>query len=305
MPERERWWSWNAERYAAEQRVDKGWSETSVQNATRCLRAWPSRFEAAGLPRPTFAADVTAEQVLAWKADPRGPGHYSRAPGSLKQTTAFQALYVLRGFLRWTGNPVAGLEPIWRSVRGDATNRRWFDRETVNRLWNACESDRERLVVALTALAGLRRREVHLLRAGDCSLAMDDPRIVVSRKGGKRQELPIGNGVANALRPFVIARPAAERVFPASYNVIDRDLRRIGKRAGIPRLSCHDLRRSFGRMLYYDSGVDVNRIRMLYGHRDAAMTYYYIGAEADDLRLAVRSFDAPFRALAKPVPVGA
>ena len=35
-------------------------------------------------------------------------------------------------------------------------------------------------------------------------------------------------------------------------------------------------------MLYYDRAVDVNRIRMLYGHRDAAMTYYYIGAQADD-----------------------
>lgn len=304
VPEKGRWWSWNAKRYAAEQRVARGWSETSVRNAERCLRAWPSRFAAAGLGSPLDASAVTADMVLAWKASPRGPGHYSRAPRPVKQTTAFQALYVLRGFLRQSGNPVAEMDAIWRSVRGDATNRRWFDRETVNRLWRACSSDRERLVVALTAWAGLRRNEVFLLRAGDCSLAVDGPRIVVSRKGGKRQELPIGNGVANALRPFVLDQPTDARVFPASYNVIDRDLRRVGRRIGLERISCHDLRRSFGRMLYYDENVDVNRIRMLYGHRDAAMTYYYIGAQADDLREAIRSFDAPLRPMAKPLPAG-
>lgn len=305
MPERERWWSWNANRYAAEQRVEKGWSETSVRNAERCLREWPARFGAAKLGVPVFASDVSAETVIAWKNRPMGPGHYSRKSGPLKQTTAFQALFTLRGFLRWCGNPIAENDAIWRSVRGDATNRRWFDSSTVNRLWAACQSDRERLVVALTAWAGLRRNELFLLRVGDCSLAMDDPRIVVSRKGSKRQELPVGNGVANALRPFVFGRSADERVFPASYNVIDRDLRRVGRRLGIQKVSCHDLRRSFGRMLYHDRNVDVNRIRMLYGHRDAAMTYYYIGAQADDLREAVRSLDVSSRPLSKPVPVGA
>ncbi|MFZ0699707.1 MAG: site-specific integrase [Thermoplasmata archaeon] len=234
-----------------------------------------------------------------------GPGHYSRRVGRLKQTTAFQALHILRGFLRWARNPVAEKDAIWRSVRGDATNRRWFDRRTVDHLWNACETDRERLVVALTAWAGLRRIEVSLLRVGDCSLAVDDPRVIVNRKGGKRQEVPVGNGVANALRPLVVGREPGEPVFPASYNVIDGDLRRVGRRVGIPKISCHDLRRSFGRMLYYDLGVDINRIRMLYGHRDAAMSYYYIGAQSDDLREAVHSFDTPARPPWKPLPVGA
>jgi hypothetical protein len=43
---------------------------------------------------------------------------------------------------------------------------------------------------------------------------------------------------------------------------------------------------------------------MLYGHRDAAMTYYYIGAQADDLRAAVRSLDALARPPVVPRPVG-
>jgi integrase len=303
VPERGRWWDWNGGRYEAEQRLKRGWSETSVSNAIRCLRSWPARFTAAGLPKPTFASDVTAEMVLAWKQAPVGPGHYSRKRQPLKQTTAFQALWSLRGFLRWAGSPIAEQEPLWRSVRGDATNRRWFDQATVNRLWAGCASDRERLVVALTAWAGLRRIEIERLRVDDVALPVDDPRIVVSRKGGRRQELPIGKGAANALRPFAAGRPASERVFPASYNVIDRDLRRIGARIGIPRISCHDLRRTFGRMLY-ERGVDINRIRVLFGHRDAAMTYYYIGAESDNLRDAVRQLDLPSRPFSTPVPVG-
>ncbi len=85
-PEPGRWWSYNAGSYAREQRVERGWSETTVDNTVRCLRAWPDRFEASGLPRPIVASDITAEMILAWKSEPWGPGHYCRKPAPLRST---------------------------------------------------------------------------------------------------------------------------------------------------------------------------------------------------------------------------
>jgi integrase len=126
--------------------------------------------------------------------------------------------------------------------------------------------------VVLPGWAGLRRREVCLLRLGDVSLPLDNPSMVVTRKGGRRQELPLSAGLAAELRPFVFGRPLTELVYPASYNVIDRDLRRLGARLGISRVSAHDLRRTFGRIQYYEKDVDINRIRILYNHRDTAQT---------------------------------
>lgn len=138
----------------------------------------------------------------------------------------------------------------------------------------------------------------------DCNLAMDGPRIVVTRKAGRCQELPVFRATTNALRPFVLGRPPDDRVFPATYNVIDRDLRRLGARVGISRISCHDLRRTFGRLLLYDHKVDVNRILVLYGHRDTAMTLYYIGASSDGLHDAINAFDAAPDRVRQPIPAG-
>lgn len=289
-PERTRWWAEAAREYAAEGRERSRWGDVGAANVERCLRVWPDRFEAAGLPRPIHARDVTPEMVTAWKAEPWGPGHLSRQPGRLRQTTAFQALWTLRGFLRAHGAQVASVDGLWKMRRGDATRRRWYDGPTVDRLYQLAATDRVRLALALTAWAGLRRREAVDLRVRDVDLDVSAPSLTVSRKGGRRQLLPIARSVANAIRPFASREPDAT-VYPSGYNSFARDLERLGRRAGLPGLSPHDLRRTFGRMLYYERHADINTIRVLYGHSSTEMTLYYIGASADELRSAVRLLD--------------
>lgn len=291
--ERARWWSEAARQYAGKGRAEGRWNEISASNVERCLRVWPARFDAAGLGRPLHARDVTAEMIVKWREHPMGPGHYSRSAAPIRSTTAFQAVWVLRGFLRAHGSRVAETDRLWRLRRGDATRRRWFDGDVVDRLWNAASNDHERAALVLTAWAGLRRSEACSLRVADVQLAVDVPSITVTRKGGRRQELPIARAVANALRPLVLGRCDSERVYPRSYSTFARDLRELGRRAGVGAVAAHDLRRTFGRMLYYERGQDLNTIRVLYGHASVAMTEYYIGASQDALRSAVDSFDRP------------
>lgn len=288
-----RWWAQASKDHATEGLREGRWGPVGAANVERCLRVWPARFEAAGLPRPLRASDITREMISTWSGDPWGPGHYSRCPGRLAPGTAFQALWVLRGFLRRHRCAVAEIHGLWRLKRGDATRRRWYDGATVDRLFDLAGSDGLRLALALTAWAGLRRREACELRVRDANLDMAAPTVLVARKGGRRQLLPIARSVANCLRPFVVGRPPDATVYPKGYNAFGRDLSRLGRRAGLPGLSAHDLRRTFGRMLYYERHADLNTIRVLYGHASQEMTAYYIGASADELRSTVDLLDRP------------
>jgi len=298
VPERERWWAEASERYAERKRLDGVWSRAGAAGAARCLRAWPRRFEAAGLPRPNHARDVTAAMVLAWKERPMGYTRWDSRPKPVRSTTAFQAIWHLRKFLREHHNPIAKKEGLWRGKPGDAVNRRWFDSDTIDRMY-ADANERQRLVLALAAWAGLRRREIASLRVGDVNMAVDNPRMVVTRKGGRRQELPISKAVLNVVRPWVVGRGADEMVYPQGYFAIQRDAEALGRIIGRP-VSCHDLRRSFGRILY-KRGVDVNTIRVLYNHSSSEMTLYYIGETLDGMRAAVEKFDLPRGPVETPI----
>jgi integrase len=244
VPERERWWAEASERYAERRRLAGEWSRAGAAGAARCLKAWPGRFEAAGLPRPNHTRDVTAEMVLTWKERPMGFTRWDSRPKPVRSTTAFQAIWHLRNFLREYRNPIAEKEGLWRGKPGDAVNRRWFDCETIDRMY-AGATERQRLVLALAAWAGLRRREISSLRVGDVTLTIDNPRMVVTRKGGRRQELPISKAVLNVLRPWIVGRAPEDTVYPQGYFAVQRDVEAIGRIIRRP-VSCHDLRRSFG-----------------------------------------------------------
>jgi integrase len=298
VPERERWWAEASERYAERRRLDGEWSRAGAAGAARCLKAWPGRFEAAGLPRPNHARDVTAEMVLTWKERPMGFTRWDSRPKPVRSTTAFQAIWHLRNFLREYRNPIAEKEGLWRGKPGDAVNRRWFDCETIDRRY-AGATERQRLVLALAAWAGLRRREISSLRVGGVTLTIDNPRMVVTRKGGRRQELPISKAVLNVLRPWIIGRAPEDTVYPQGYFAVQRDVEALARIIRRP-VSCHDLRRSFARILYR-RGVDINTIRVLYNHSTTEMTLYYIGETLDGMRAAVEKFDLPRPRVEQPI----
>lgn len=291
VPERGRWWTEATERYAREKVSEGEWGFRTAENCARDLLVWPRRFELAGLGRPGHARDVTAAMVVAWKANPVGPGGRSRPAGRMADTTVDAALIELRGFMRWARNPIAEKYGVWRHKRGQASRRRWYDAVTVDRVFRTVP-EHTRPMVALMAWVGLRRREAWSLRVTDVNLAADAPSVHIIRKGGTPADLPIPKVVLNALRPAVFGKAPDERVYPCCIGQLDVELRETGRLLGI-QLSAHDLRRTFGRCLYYDHHVDVNDIRVLYGHRTTEMTAYYIGADADRIRSAVGSFDRP------------
>jgi integrase len=178
--------------------------------------------------------------------------------------------------------------------RGDTKPKDWRDSATVERLYRACRTDAERLLIAALGWAGLRRGGLHELRVRDVNLDMAHPSVYARMKGGRMVELPIARGVATALRPFILGRSPDDRVWPYHHRGwMATVLHRICDRAAVPRMYPHALRATFGHILRFERGVETETIRQLLGHRDQKTTRICIGEDVVDMRTAVETFDRP------------
>ena len=204
----------------------------------------------------------------------------------------------LRQFLRWAGNPVTESRRLWRLPSGAPGHRRWLTKEQLERLFRSAHG-RERLLIALEGLNGLRRVEVLRLRRKD--VRPDEGILCVlgkGRYGGKWRTIPMHPGVRPLVLEGMAGLPEDSRLFPMSASGADLLLARAAARAGFGasgiRVSHHDLRRTFGRIAH-DSGMDLVQLKNLLGHASVEMTVHYIGLDADRMRtgLARLSLEGP------------
>jgi integrase len=196
----------------------------------------------------------------------------------------------LQQFLRWGKNDLAESRKVWRLPSGTPTRRRWLTRDQLEQLFGAAEGA-ERLLIALEGLNGLRRIEVLRLRRKDVHL--DEGVLSVlgkGRNGGKWRTIPMHAAVRSLVEPELSGRSDEDRIFPLSPSGADLLLARAVARAGFrqagPKVSHHDLRRTFGRIAH-DAGVDLVQLKNLLGHASVEMTVHYIGLDADRMRSAL------------------
>ena len=146
---------------------------------------------------------------------------------------------------------------------------------------------RERAAVAILYGAGLRRAEL-------CSLDVDDMRdegraLRVRGKGEKERLAPLPSGTAHALAAWLVERGAQPgpvfpsrdrrhapdappaRMTPQSVRLL---LSRLARRAGVAKLSPHDLRRTFAGD-HLDEGTDLAVVSRLMGHASTSTTAGY------------------------------
>ena len=76
---------------------------------------------------------------------------------------------------------------------------------------------------------------------------------------------------------------------PYGETMIDNIISTVGKRAGIDRVSNHDLRRTCGRMMYR-LGVPLEVIARIFGHSDTRTTIRYLGLDHDDMSAAMQQY---------------
>lgn len=274
--------------------------------------------------------DVTTVDVLAFINAQRQPRRGARvvrledreaglAARTIKRRLAsisgFYEYLVLRGDV--AANPVprglAVRQPGQRVIRGvplirtPRTLPRIIEPDDVNLLLAALRTERDRTMVLAMLLGGLRRCEVLGLHLKD--LQPGERRVLITNgKGGHQRLIPISTRFFASLaaylaeeRPettsahvFVVlkGRHRGQPLTPAGLDEIVQGAR---MRAGLPALTCHQLRHTCLTRLR-EAGMALEALQAQAGHRSIESTRIYIhlanGWLAEEYRRATESIDA-------------
>jgi integrase len=149
---------------------------------------------------------------------------------------------------------------------------------------------RDYIVLAILLGAGLRREELTRLTFDSLSTVDGKPVITLRGKGSKVRTVPITPVLYRHLmewRAQVGSCRIARSIHKTgkigsslSPTAIFDIVRRYGSLIGIADLDPHDLRRTFGRLVYQSTG-DILRVMHLLGHSKVETTQRYIGLEID------------------------
>jgi site-specific recombinase XerD len=268
-------------------------------------------------------ADVAATDVFDWLAwqretSPSGGGRVVRlqsrrgaAPATMNRRVA--AVRGLFDFAVMSGevgvNPVpsprrsGGLRTVRRGLLGHVAGRRprsdgrlvrqsrplpeSLPAEEVAMFLADLETHRDRAIVLLMLLGGVRASEARALRLADVDVGMRQ--VTVMGKGGKQRTVPVDRAFFTQLASYLrVERPAGLST-PECFVVLrgptagramtEAGMRRVFRthraRSGAQRVRPHRLRHTFGTELAA-AGIDLLVLRDLMGHAHAETTAAYV-----------------------------
>jgi integrase/recombinase XerC len=159
---------------------------------------------------------------------------------------------------------------------------------------------RDRAMFELLYSSGLRLAELVALDAGDGRLDLKQGEVTVTGKGSKTRTVPVGARARDALQAWIgvraqLAAPGEQALFVGARGrriapgVVERELRRLAARQGVPgRLHPHMLRHSFASHVL-QSSQDLRAVQEMLGHASIATTQIYTHL---DYQALARVYDA-------------
>ena len=162
--------------------------------------------------------------------------------------------------------------------------------------WRSRQRDASLVIFLLHT--GLRLQEALDLRLGDLVIGERKGLMTVQQgKGRKQRSVPLNAEARKALQDWLSVRPQVkseyiwvavenDQVGALSSRSVQRVILRLGQDAGLPSLTPHVLRHTFGKNLI-DSGVGLEKVAALLGHANLNTTRIYITPNQNDLEQAV------------------
>jgi len=176
---------------------------------------------------------------------------------------------------------------------------RVFTSEEADRLFAACQTSQERLIIALLRCCGLRRAELLAINLAD--VAADFSCVRVCGKGRRQRDIPLHASLRKLLEehvanlpdgdePALIRNSAGKRTSPTTlHRLFQKLLRRCG--LADENLSMHSLRHYFATALLRQ-GTDIATVAELLGHSNVATTSHYLHADSASKRTAIEQLPA-------------
>ena len=158
--------------------------------------------------------------------------------------------------------------------------------------------------LALLLLTGARRTNVLAMRWDELDLDARTWEIPAGKaKAGEAILIPLSSGALEVLRRRLTVRgEGVAWVFPADSRSGHAEAPKkpwtaFRKRAGIPDVRLHDVRRTLGSWMI-DTGAPLAVLGRQLGHRDAKSTAIYARLDLEPVRIAVERAEAAMRATA-------
>lgn len=269
------------------------WLQELSKNTDRAYRTDLYTFadfcEAKGI-RPV---DATRQTLSDWRESMLQEGKAER--------TIARRLACLKSFFRYCVeegvlevSPAANLRVS--AVKSDSPTQR-PDRPELRAMFEACQSPRERGLLALMAGSGMRRSEAAAVRFEDIEIREGFPVAMVTRKGGKRKAIRLHPRAIEAIEELRAEGAETGYLFPGTDRStrktdpsrpitgagVEALVKRVSLRAGVAkRLAPHSLRRAFATELF-EKKVPLDRIQDAMGHADPRTTRVY-DLERDSVR---------------------
>jgi len=277
-----------------------GFSEKTIRAYAHDLRSFFKWIEGAALRQITWE-DFNRGEISAWCATKK-----------LSTATIARRVSTLKSFCKWafeerliTVNPLAALEtPRVRSKPPKYLTKkeyayllsvvRKFDKD------KAILPGRDYAILVLFVSTGLRISELMNIAITDVNLS--DETMLILRKGGNRQVLPIPKIAIRALRRWIRYRARfcqnvallSDALFISNHRrpMNAETIRNLCKKwfevAGLSQkqLSPHSLRHTFG-TAQINIGTPIHVVKELLGHSSIESTMRYLHTRRDDLRRAV------------------
>lgn len=181
------------------------------------------------------------------------------------------------------GNPIKTV----RLFKENNRRLRYLEKEEITKLLNNCDGYLKAIVI-VALNTGMRRGEILNLKWNDVDFKQDIIYLLDTKNNGRR-EIPMNIFVKTTFIK-VKKHPESPYIF---CNLVGNPLRDIRKsfftalkNADIINFRFHDLRHTFASQLVM-SGVDLNTVRELMGHKSLAMTLRYSHLSSDHKKRAV------------------
>jgi site-specific recombinase XerD len=159
---------------------------------------------------------------------------------------------------------------------------------------------RDFAILQLFVQCGLRLSEVSNLEIGDIHVHERSGVLrVIGGKGDRQREVNLNNTARRALKAYLEVRPElpdTKKIFisqlnrPLSRRSIHHLMKNYLEAAGMPDLSCHDLRHLFATNLY-NRHKDILLVKEALGHKTLESTLRYSHKTNEEIALAMEDSD--------------